>query len=311
MSEGGSPLDAEAVDLLLEILELREPLLSGAAAELRPGPSALLTGAGLLVPYDHEAVTASPADHEDTPVSLIWSESAAGFACFSPAMGQVAVPRARLVRHRVDLEVVLDAVAERLDRPRGRAAFPLVGDVLWEIGEVRIGRRPARAPLWFARRLGDPEVSREIVEAARSRPHTRQRVILTSARPARVTDVTIPGAAVVSLRDVLAAPDTLAVSPDILDARLAGVPVRPDARPIALSPDHRQLRINGGPPISFKSAAQIAAIHKLVDAHRRGARLRIGELTDHGSLARLFGAKKWALLKPYLGSENGLWGFDV
>lgn len=311
MSDGRPSLDAEAVEFLLEILELREPRLSGAAAELRPGPTARLTAAGLLVPHDHEAVTASLADHDDVPVSLAWSERAGGLAYFSPAVGPVAVPGDRLMRRRVDMAATLAAVASGLGLPPGSPSSVLVDGLLWEIGEARLGRRPARVPLWFARRLSDPAVLRQVADAARARPHTRPRVVLTSARPARVRDAAVPGAVVVALRDVLAAPDDLAVSADILDARLGAVPARPDAGPVALSPDGRQLSINGGPPIPFKSADQIVAIRKLVDAYRRGERLRIGELTDHGSLARLFGGKKWALLKPHITSANGLWGFDL
>ncbi|GIX10697.1 hypothetical protein FHS88_000709 [Roseomonas alkaliterrae] len=309
MSEGQPPLDAEAVDLILEILELREPLLSGAAAELGPRAAALLKAAGLLVPHDHEAVSASLADHEDTPVSLIWSEAAGGFAYFSPAVGPVAVPRERLVRHRVDIDVVLDAVAERLDRPRNRPAFPLVDGLLWELGDVRIGRRRERDPLWFTRRLGDPAVNRQVAEAARARPNTRQRVILTSTRPARLTNVAIPGAVVVALHDVLAAPDRLAVSPDILDARLRGVPPVA-AGPLVLSPDGTKLSINDGDPILFRSEAQKEAIRKLVDAFYAGTRLRARDLTHHHSLQTFFGKAKWSRLAPFLKSDGGLWGFE-
>jgi hypothetical protein len=206
---------------------------------------------------------------------------------------------------------MLDAVTEKLDRPSSRPAYPLIDGVLWEIGEVRVGRRPARVPLWCARRLGDPAVRRQVADAARARPHNRLRVVLASTRPARLTDVTIPGAIVVALRDVHAAPDRLAVSPDLLDARLRGAPADEGGRPLVLSPDGRQLRIHDHPPIAFKSDAQIAAIRKLVEAFYRGERLPIGELTDHGSLARLFGGKKWALLKPHINAVTHLWGFEL
>jgi len=311
MSEGQQGLDSDSVELLLELLELREPCLSGAAAELRSAPASRLIAAGLIVPDGHEAGTASQADHDDVPVSLIWSDAAAGMAYFSPAAGLVPVSRERLVRHRVDFIPLLSAITQGLDRQRGRPAFSLCGDVLWEIGEVRLGRRSARVPLWFARRLGDPEVRRQVADAARARPHTQLRVILASARPSRIVDVEVAGATVVTLRHVLARPDGLAVSPDILDARLRGVPAQQGGQPLVLSPDGRQLRINDQSPIAFKTDPQVAAIRKLVDAHRRGERLRIGELSDHGSLSRLFGRKKWALLKPYISSVNGLWGFDL
>jgi hypothetical protein len=309
MSDRRPPLDAEAVDLLLQVLELREPILSGAAAELSPRSAAVLAAAGLLVPHGHEDVSASQADHEDTPVSLIWSEGHGGFAYFSPAVGLAPVPQERLVRYRVDAAVMLDAMAEGLDRPSNRAAFPLVNGVLWEIGEVRLGRRPVRVPLWFARRLGDPSVLRQVAEAARARPHNRLRVILTSARPSRAAEVEIRGATVVALRDVLAAPDGLAVSPDILEARLRGVPPV-TAGPLVLSPDGTKLSINGGDPIHFRSDAQREVIKQLVDAFYAGTRLRARELTHQPSLQTFFGKAKWARLSPFLKTDGGLWGFE-
>lgn len=309
MSDGAAGLGAEAVDLLLELLELREPRLSGAAAELRPHPARRLMAAGLLVPQDHEAGSASLADHDDVPVSLIWSEQHAALAYFSPAVGLVPVPHDRLLRHRVDVEAVLAATTARMDLSRARAPHALVEGLLWEIGEVRLGRRPARVPLWFARRLVDPAVLREVADAARARPHNRLRVILTSARPSRVAEVEIPGAAVVALRDVLATPDDIAVSPDILDARLRGVP--PVATgPLTLSPDRTKLSINGGDPIPFRSEAQKEAIQKLVDAYHAGTRLRARELTHQPSLQTFFGKAKWARLSRYLKTEGGLWGFE-
>lgn len=311
MSERRPPLDAEAVALLLQVLELRDPVLCGPAAELHPRAAAVLVAAGLLVPHGHEDVSASQADHEDTPVSLIWSEADGGLAYFSPAVGLVPVPQERLARYRVNAAMMLDAMAEGLDRPGNRAAFPIVEGVLWEMGELRLGRRTARVPLWFARRLGDPAILRTVADASRARPHNRLRVILTSARPSRVTEVSIPGTAVVALRDVLAAPYDLIISPDILDARLSGVPAQLDGRPLALSSDGRQLRISGHAPIAFKSDAQIAAIRKLVDAYYRGDRLPIGQLTDLGSPTRLFGGRKWALLRPHITTVDGLWGFDL
>jgi hypothetical protein len=53
-----------------------------------------------------------------------------------------------------------------------------------------------------------------------------------------------------------------------------------------------------------------------VAGYYEGKRLLASELLeDAGSrvttLRRAFGAKKWALLKSYLKSENGLWAFDI
>ena len=120
MSDGQHGLGADTVEFLLEILELRDPCLSGAAAELRPVPANLLIAAGLIVPGGHEAGSASLADHDDVPVSLVPSAEADQLAYFSPAVGMVTVPGHRLARYRVDLPTVFAAMTAELDLPRGQ-----------------------------------------------------------------------------------------------------------------------------------------------------------------------------------------------
>lgn len=309
MSEAPA-LSAEAVELLLDLLELPEPLLAADLVELRPAPAARLIAAGLLAAHDHEAIATSMADHDDAPVSLAWSEAAGGLAYFSPSQGPVAVPPEQLLRRRVDMGRVLAAVTAELDLPRGRAPFELLDGLLWEIGDGRLGRRQARTPLWFARRLWDRSVQRRVAEAARARPHPRQRVILTSSRSARLRETAFLGTIVVALRDVLARPEGLAASSVILDARLGGVRALRHQGPVALSSDGRQLRINGGDPILFRSERQITAIRRLVEAYHAGERLRIAEITDARTLGVLFGGEKWKQLSRHLKSADGLWGFE-
>ena len=86
------PLSSEAVRLLLTLLELPEPILSAASADLMATPTAHLVRSGLLISHDHEDVAASGDDYDDAPVSLFWSEELGGFAYFNPTVGPVAVP---------------------------------------------------------------------------------------------------------------------------------------------------------------------------------------------------------------------------
>jgi hypothetical protein len=301
-------LDSEAVGFLLELLDLEQPMLSGAAAEMRPAAVAGLAGAGLLADAGHERVSASLADDDDVPVSLIPGADGCGYGYFSPAMGWVAVPNERLKLFRVDVNLVLRRIAVSLALPRGWSPNPLVPGLLWELGDARIGRRTQRVPLWFTRRAFDAACWRQVAAMAQARPHVRQRVILTSTRGSRLPP-DIDGHLAVPLRDVLAAPPAFVVDPDILDARLGGVPVGDATRPIVLSPDGTQLVINGGGPILFRSRNQIDAIRRLVDAYYAGKRLRAADLTDR-SLQTMFGHAKWTRLSPYLKSVNGLWGFE-
>ena len=311
MSEPASlSLQAAAVRLLLEVLELPEPVLAAAAIQHEPELADELTTHTLLVHHDFEEVTASTADDSDVPVALNWSERSGTLSYFSGSAGHTLVEKESIRRWRVDFDAVLAAATAALDLQKADRPFELVESLLWEVGAVKLDRRRPRTPIWFARRLWDVSVRQDVQEAARRRPHLQQRLLLTSSRSERIGTVHIPGFVTVALEDVIARPTSLAVDADILAARLTQAPSTGVSGPIALSPDGRQLRINGGAPLAFRSAAHIAAIERLVKAYQTGQRVRATELTHHGSLSRLFGAKRWSELMPYLKSINGLWGFE-
>jgi hypothetical protein len=190
-----------------------------------------------------------------------------------------------------------------------------LGDRVWEIGEVRIARRSRRISIWFARRLADPTVWRGLRELARRRPHTSQRVILTSTSADQLSEHTIEGHTLVSLRDVLV-PGRWAVDAQIFAARLGEVAVVDRGRPFALSADGRLLFISDTVQLEFRSERHIAVIRRLVEAYQQRRRCRAAELlrlaqSEAGSLRRLFGKEKWAALSPYLKSQNGNWGFEL
>lgn len=303
-------LSRDAVDLLLELLELPEPVLSARAFELRADPAAQLAAAGLLAPYDNEEVTTSVGDHDDPPIALTWSEDTQKLSYFSPAVGMVAVSPEKVLRRIVRIDQTFAALMSGMDLSRNVPA-QLIEGTLWEVGDARLGRGAARVPVWFAPRLWDRAVQRQVLGAARDRPHVRHRVVLTSSRSARVRDVLVPGATVVPIRDVLERPEGLAISAQILSARVSGVALQTEVGPIVLSRDGRQLRINGGDPILFRAERQIAAMRRLVEAYRRGERLRVGEFTPESSPSQFFGGKKWGLLSPYVKTRFGLWGFEL
>jgi len=204
----------------------------------------------------------------------------------------------------------------QVDWPSCTGRAPLVPDLLWEIGDVRLGRRTQRVPIWFARRLHEPTVWRQIKDLAKARPTSGLRVILTSTPSHRFPDETIAGHLLVGVRDVIDFASGLAVHPDILASRLDGSHHPDIDQALYLSPDGRKLVINGTVAIDFKTDKQIKIIGRLVAGFRDGKRFSVQELlTAAGSgatgLRRAFGAKKWALLEPFLKSSNGLWGFEL
>jgi hypothetical protein len=300
-------LTPTAIALLLTLLEQREPVLSGAAAEMQVEETALLDGAGLLAPDGHDDVATVPGDNDDVPVTLFWSDKLGGLTAFSATSGPVLVPPERLRRRRVDIVATLTTMAADLDLPACWRPNVQVDGLAWELGEVRLESRPQRSSIWFARRLADRVVQKQVQAALAARPHPRLRVLLTSSRAERLDGLTLPGTPIVSVRDVLATPDTLTVSGDILTARISGVPPHDDGRPIALSPDGRSLTINGSKTLTFTAPRQIIAIRALVAAFKEGRGLPVGELTDLGSPDRLFGTKRWKELSPHLKTHGGLW----
>jgi len=314
MSED-TELTADAVSLLLELLEQDYPLISAGAADLRADSVARLEQAGLLVPYEDELIVTDIGDHEDTPIAVTWSHERGALTYFSPSGVTVAVPKERVQTRRVEILRVLEALSRDWDVPDRRPPFALVGNVLWEISDARLARRP-RMPMWFARQLWRQEIRQQVVTMAKARPGPMPRVIVTSTAASRIMDLDIPGAVVVSIADVLIRPTSLMIPAPMLDARLRGVPVTAPTRPFVLSPDGRQLTIRGGPEVRFRARGQIAVIKKLIEGYDSGRRFLTADLlkiasSDVGSLQRFFGAEKWRQLSPYLKQVSRRWGFEL
>jgi len=150
----------------------------------------------------------------------------------------------------------------------------------------------------------------------KTRPAPRLRVILSSTPSHRFPDETIAGHLLVAVRDVIDFASGLAINPDILAARLDGSLAPDIGEALYLSPDGKQLVINGTVTIRFRSDHHIAIIRKLVTGFREGKRSTARELLDNAqsssdTLRQAFGTKKWARINPYLKSRNGLWGFEL
>ena len=313
-----APCTGEAVlDLLLNIVETPDAVIAGSVLSDYYGAiSGPLLEAGLLKPDGHEPVAVSSANHDDLPVTVSSTPGGGGLGYFSPSAGWVTVPDERMRRFRVDFAAVIARLMQQAEWPSRVGPVSLVPNLLWEIGDVRLGRRTQRVSIWFGRRLHDPVAWRQVVNAARSRPAAHLRILLTSTRAHRLPDDPLPRHLVVGVRDVIDFGTGMSVHSDILAARLDGSH-RPNVEAaIDLSPDGTRLTINGNVSVDFKTNIQIAIIRKLVAGHKEGKRFTVRDLLTEGSsgstgLRRAFGSKKWSILQPHLKSHNGLWGFEL
>jgi hypothetical protein len=306
-----------ALELLLSVIETPEAVITGSVlADYYSAASSTLLDSGLLKADDHELVAVSGADYDDVPVTVSWSPDGSQMGYFSPTAGWVPVPDERTRRFRIDFPAVIARLLLHAEWSSRHGPAMLVSDFLWEIGDVRLGRRGQWVSIWFGRRLHDPSVWRQVGMAAKSRPASHLRILLTSTPAHRLPEDSLSGHLVVGVRDVIDFNAGLCIQPDILAARLGGSRLPAVDAAIDLSPDGTTLTINGTIIIDFKSDIHIAIIRKLVAGHKDGKRFAVRDLLAAGrsgsaGLRRAFGAKKWAALSPYLKSHNGLWGFEL
>lgn len=316
MTSRSSRIDQPTLDLISTIAETQRASISAKALSTYfAAAGRQLLAAGLLVRNGDDTMTTSLVDHDDEPVPLIWSPNDGSHGYFSNAAGWVKVAPQQTALFRLDMMAVIARLTAQFDLVARHGPIMLSPDLLWEIGDVRLGRRAERMPVWFARRLADEAVATKVSEVAKSRPVPRTRIVLTTTPSRLIKLASVPGQVVVNFRDLIDFNDGLAVHPEMLGARLDGAHPSDPTEVLNLSPDGKRLSILGGEPVSFKTDIQIKIIRALVAGHKEGRRYSAEELltaagSGSGSLRRTFGNAKWAHLESYLKSNNGLWGFE-
>jgi hypothetical protein len=246
MSDPASGLSADAVNLLLTVLEAPEARVSGAAlAEFFPDAGRALIGVGALAADGYDSVATSTADHDDAPVTLSWRDDVGGYAFFSPSAGWVAVENERLVRYRADFTWVLRNVARQIRVLRTVEPRCVVDGHLWEVGPAWIGHRRHMTPVWLGRRLGYPGILSAAASALRHRTNGRTGLLLITGT-GLPSCVTMPGNPVVaSIRNCLAAGAGFRLDAGILASLVGGnLPAR-GQQPLEIIGDGRTVWFYG------------------------------------------------------------------
>lgn len=235
MSDAAPVLGANAVDLLLTLMEAPEARLSGAALDdFYPDAGTALIAAGALKDDGYEPVTTGMADHDDLPVHVTWRPEVGGYAYFSPSAGWVKVENERLIRYRVDFDWLLASLSRQLWIPRTIEPRCLLQDVLWELGSAWIGHRTRMTPVFLGRRLRHCSVLEAACDALRQRLNGRTGLLLT-AGAAPPAFVTLPGQpVVVPLRNCLVIGAGLSVDAGNLASRLGGSAPKCTQQPLQL-----------------------------------------------------------------------------
>ena len=210
-------LSKRAIDLLLRAMEARSMTLQTSALHQvsRSATDALIT-AKLLVPSGHVPVVAAMDDYEDEPVEATWSAELKSFGYHDSAGRWVKVANQDIAACKVDYGLALAKMLVAFERAGPSRPTSLVTDLIWEVGTIKLAGAKAPVPVWFARRLGDPGGWALIGR----KPPQEIRIILTSTPGERIPETAQKRNHIINVADVAGDPAKLAISPQVLGARV-------------------------------------------------------------------------------------------
>ena len=229
----------------------------------------MLLEAKLLVGGGRVPIVAAMDDYEDEPVEVTWSPVLKSYGYHDSVGRWIQIDEQEIAAYRVDYQRALAAMLMPFERQGPSAPQPLIKDQLWDLGTIRLACAKAPAPVWFARRLGDPAVWARVEALFERRPPEQVRIILTSTPGERVPVTTRKRNIVISVADVLSAPGKLAISPQTLGARV--LPGQVQRRfPIDHSDDYGIVWLRNE-TLTFRSDKQRQLLGLLFDAYWSGS----------------------------------------
>lgn len=214
-------LSKRAVDLLLRVMEARSTSVQASALrQVSPQATDKLLKAKLLSPSGHVPVIAGMDDYEDEPIAAIWSAELKSYG-YNDSVGRwIEVDEREIAACRVDYGLALARMLVAFERAGPPRPTPLIADLVWDAGTIKLAGAKAPLPVWFARRLGDPAVWTTVEALFARRPPEEVRIILTSTLGARIPETTQKRNHIINVTDVAKSPGTLTISPQVLGARV-------------------------------------------------------------------------------------------
>ena len=214
-------LSKGAVDLLLQVMETRAARVQVAALkQVAPRAADRLLEAGFLVATGRIPVVAAMDDYEDEPIPAEWCAERRQYGYRDSVGRWIHVEGQEIAACAVDYPLAFAKMLVAFERVGPPRPTPLIEGLAWDVGAIKLAGAKSPVPVWFARRLADPSVWQNVETLLARRPPEQARIILTSTPGARVPVVTQKRNVVISVSDVLRAPDKLAMSPQVLGARM-------------------------------------------------------------------------------------------
>lgn len=257
----------EAVGLLLRILESKNAKISGAIMYASFGEAArMLLGADLLTKVGQADIVPAMDDYEDEPTRVEWSPERESYGYRGSTGKWVSVPLEDLNVYGVRMPAFLTQLLVRCERVSPPAKDPVVPDVIWDLGTVKYGARGKPVSVWFVRRLFDDRHRSALEAMVVRRPPADLRVIITPT--ADCPDLLASGHVIVSMGDVLEAPDGIVINPATLAKRLQMVPTSV-IKPLRHSANYGLIYVTEK-PFEFSGDLHRRILKVLVDAYNHG-----------------------------------------
>ena len=262
-------LNKRAIDLLLRAMEARSISVQGTTLhQVSPRATEILLEAKLLVAGGRVSVVAAMDDYEDEPVEVTWSPVLKSYGYHDSVGRWIQVDEQEIAAYRVDYGLALAKMLVSFERQGPPGPQPLIKDQLWDVGTIRLAGAKTPAPVWFARRLGDPAAWARVEGLFERRPPVEARIILTSTPGDRIPVTTHKRNHVISVADVMG-PGKLAISPQVLRSRV--FPGQVQRRfPIDHSDDYGIVWLRNE-TLTFRSDKQRQLLGLLFDAYWSGS----------------------------------------
>lgn len=214
-------LTKQAVDLLLRVMETRAAKVQAATLrQVAPRATDELLGAKLLVASGHITVVTAMDAFEDEPIPAEWCAERRQFGYYNSVGRWVVVDADELTALAVDYGLGFAKMLVAFERAGPSRPIPLIPDLVWDVGTIKLTGAKSPVPVWFARRLADPAVWSSLDPLFERRPPDEVRVVLTSTSGERIPITANRRNVVVNVADVVGSPGKLAISPQALGARV-------------------------------------------------------------------------------------------
>ena len=264
-------IDAAARRLLYAVAATPEARVSAVALAHQPVGGKQLLEAGLIVRRGSTHVGVAEDDLDDAPVRLSNHPTTERLGHLGAVSWQDEGDFESRRIYVLDLAAVASRVTSAIDCSLAKDPVAhLDGEVL-DFGLARLPRRNARVGIWVVRSLASPRAFARFRDLVSRRPAEGLRIVVTLDSSERFRPPFLRGHEFVALADVVDHEDGLAVSPDILAARLMMGPTQKG--PVWVAGDGGVLIVHGKQH-DFTGGKQKVAVALLAQAWLEGEKVQ-------------------------------------